>query len=101
MATVNLTITNIAKGPRGVNAARGGTVLLDPGQTAEVEVTEAEAKDLSKEWFTVGKTGNGYEDMKRDELDALAKERGVDISEAKNKGDVIAALQLADEAKKD
>ena len=97
MANVKLTITNIAKGPRGVNAAKGGAILLEPGQTAEVEVTEAEAKDLSKDWFRVGKTADGYEDMKREQLDALAKVRGVDISEAKNKGDVIAALQLADE----
>lgn len=51
MANVKLTITNIAKGPRGVNAVRGGTVLLEAGQTAEVEVTAAEAADLSKEWF--------------------------------------------------
>jgi hypothetical protein len=38
------------------------------------------------------------EEMSRKELDALAAERGVDISEAKNKGDVIAALELAAEA---
>lgn len=37
------------------------------------------------------------EKLTRAELDALAAERGVDISEAKNKGDVIAALQLAAE----
>lgn len=37
--------------------------------------------------------------LTRAELDALATERGVDISEAKNKGDVIAALELAAEAK--
>lgn len=39
-------------------------------------------------------------DMTRAELDALAAERGVDISDAKNKGDVIAALELAAEAAK-
>lgn len=103
MANVKLTITNIAKGPRGVNA-KGGAVLLDPGQTAEVEVSEAEAADLSKEWFRVGKAkdegAKSYEDMSRAELDALAGTRGVDIKDAKNKGDVIAALQLADEQAK-
>lgn len=106
MKTVNLAITNIDKGPRGVNAARGGTILVDPGQTVEVELTEAEAADLSKDWFSVkGKAKDdaadgtkSYEDMTRAELDALAAERGVDTAEAKNKGDVIAALQLADEA---
>ena len=39
-----------------------------------------------------------YVSLTRAELDALAAERGIDISDAKNKGDVIAALQLADEA---
>lgn len=53
MKTVKLTITNVAKGPRGVNQAKGGAILLDPGATAEVEVTEAEAADLSKDWFEV------------------------------------------------
>lgn len=35
--------------------------------------------------------------LTRAELDALAAKRGVDISEAKNKADVIAALDLAEE----
>ncbi len=38
------------------------------------------------------------EEMTRKELDALAAERGVDVSDARNKGDVIAALELAAEA---
>lgn len=45
----------------------------------------------------LGPLPDNLDDLKRDELDALAAERGVDISEAKNKGDVIAALQLAAE----
>lgn len=36
--------------------------------------------------------------LTRAQLDALAAERGVDISDARNKGDVIAALELAAEA---
>lgn len=39
-----------------------------------------------------------YPTMTRDALDALAKERQIDISDAKNKGDVIAALELFDES---
>ena len=41
-----------------------------------------------------------YDEMTRAELDKLAEDRKVDVKEAKNKGDVIAALQLADEAAK-
>ena len=56
----------------------------------------------------VGKVGiinpaggkKGYDDMSRAELDKLAEDRGVDVKDAKNKADVIAALQLADEAAK-
>lgn len=55
MANVKLTITNIDKGPRGVNLARGGVLLLEPGQTVkDIELKAAEADDLSTEWFTVG-----------------------------------------------
>lgn len=75
MANVNLTITNIAKGPRGVNAARGGTILLDPGQTAEVEVSEAEAADLSKDWFEV-KGGRTKAEAPKSSIGPEAKHRG-------------------------
>lgn len=37
-----------------------------------------------------------YEKLSRAELDALATERGIDISKAKNKPDVIALLDLSD-----
>ena len=47
-----------------------------------------------------GEKSKGYDDLSRADLDKLAEERGVDIKDAKNKGDVIAALQLADEAAK-
>lgn len=36
-------------------------------------------------------------EMTRAELDALAAKRGVNITEAKNKADVIAAIELAEE----
>ncbi|RXF67691.1 hypothetical protein [Hansschlegelia zhihuaiae] len=37
-----------------------------------------------------------YDAMKREDLDALAAERGVDVSKATTKADVIAALKAAD-----
>jgi len=45
-------ITNTQKGPRGLNAV-GGPVLIEPGQTVEVELSTAEKK-VAKEtgWFT-------------------------------------------------
>jgi hypothetical protein len=51
------TITNVSKGPRGVNS-ESGPVLIEPGQTVEVELTEAEAKIAkATEWFKFGKAG--------------------------------------------
>lgn len=52
-------------------------------EVATPEVEDGEPIDLEK--------------MTRAELDALAAEREVDISDCKNKGDVIAALELAAE----
>ena len=48
----------------------------DEAQAAEAKAAEA---DLSK--------------LKRDELEALAAERGVDVSGARTKGDIVAALE--------
>ncbi|MER8532109.1 hypothetical protein NKH61_05215 [Mesorhizobium sp. M1005] len=48
-----LKITNTQAGPRGVNAI-GGPVLLDPGQTVEVNVYAREKEHLEASgWFTI------------------------------------------------
>lgn len=85
------------------------------GASGEIAIgTELTVKDEPVGWKgryevigkTEGKTGvnndgpKPYEEMSRAELDKLADERKVDVKDAKNKGDVIAALQLADEAAK-
>jgi len=46
-------ITNTQKGPRGLNAV-SGQVLVDPGQTVDVELSAAELK-IAKgtNWFTI------------------------------------------------
>jgi hypothetical protein len=125
-------ITNNSQSPQGVRAI-SGVVYIKPGQTRDLELTDAGlvqakrlpflgiegvSRDLSAAPSSpppsngidpLDHDGNGkkggakkldplpdnLDDMKRDELDALAEARGVDISEAKNKGDVIAALQLS------
>ena len=47
-------VTNISKGARGLNA-KDGPVLVEPGQTVEVEMLDEEAK-VSKAtgWFEFG-----------------------------------------------
>lgn len=39
--------------------------------------------------------GDGFDDMTRAELDEEAKKRGLDVSSARNKGDMIEALRAA------
>lgn len=47
-------ITNTSQGPRGVNTVEG-PVLLEPGQSVDVELSEAEAKVArSTGWFKFG-----------------------------------------------
>jgi hypothetical protein len=72
---------------------RGVAVDADAEDNAEVGPDDTPAPEQEPE-------DDGVVDLStltRAELDALALERGVDISEAKNKGDVIAALELAAE----
>ena len=71
------------------------------GQEFEIEdEVGAYLQRCSPESFVAGsapaqKAGDGLPQMKVDELRALAAERGVDISEAKNKAEIIAALREA------
>lgn len=55
-------ITNTQVGPRGLNAI-SGPVMLDPGQTIDVEMSEAEAK-IAKDtgWFEFGKAPAAKQD---------------------------------------
>jgi len=91
-------ITNISAGPRGVNG-KDGPVLIDPKQTVEVELSEAELK-VSKAtgWFTFD--GESVKDdskpSERDELKKQADELGLtyagNISNAKLKEMIDAKL---------
>ena len=96
-------ITNISNGPRGF--WHSGTLTIVPaGATVEHELDEQAFAGVkgNPESFKLDepKAAKTYEEMTRAELDKLAEDRGVDVKDAKNKPDVIAALQLADEAAK-
>lgn len=57
-------ITNIEKGPRGLNT-KDGAILVDPGQTVDVEMSEAEAKIAKATgWFEFGKAKAEADDAK-------------------------------------
>lgn len=47
--------TNHTKGPKGLNALDGSLVYVDPGQTIDIEISEAEAKAAKATgWFSEG-----------------------------------------------
>jgi len=67
-------VTNIEKGPRGINA-KGGTVLVDPGETVEVEVSAAELKVAKATgWFEFSGKAAKDEEPKAEEPEAPAAE---------------------------
>jgi hypothetical protein len=44
-------ITNITAGPKGLHDKDGALVMLEPGQTEDIELG---AGELNKEWFGTG-----------------------------------------------
>jgi hypothetical protein len=67
------------------------------GELAAVALAEGWASEEGREDVIAPKPAE-YGSMTRGALDALAAERGVDITASKNKADVIAALEAADAA---
>jgi hypothetical protein len=72
--------------PPGSDVIPSGAAVKDPP-----EASHTVTKDVSHE--TSGEPLPDLDGMTRAELDALAKERGVDTSHAHNKDDVIAAIR--------
>lgn len=111
-------ITNTQPGPRGVNAI-GGPVLIEPGQTADVEMSAAELKVAKATgWFDISgkaktepanaepgtlearETGGGWYaifegDTKRDDLKSIRKDEAEVFNAA---SDEDKAAYVADEA---
>src|SRR5690348_8266035 len=77
--------------------------MVKKGLIVEAGPAEDTAKDDAGEGDGGDSGGDDTVDlnkMTRADLDALAAERGVDITEAKNKGDVIELLEKAERAPK-
>lgn len=73
-------VTNTSTGPRGLNTVEG-TILLEPGEAREVELSEAEAKIAKGTgWFTFdGDDADGGE-LDREDLKKQADELGIDYA---------------------
>lgn len=76
-----LTIKNTQAGPRGINTV-GGPVLIEPGQTADVEVSAAELKVAKATgWFVFeGEAKSNEADTEREDLKKRADELGIDYA---------------------
>ena len=72
-----------------VVAAGAGEIV----QGEDVEEPPAGDHETTTTGGTAGEPEGGYESMTRDELDALAADRGVDTTGAKTKADVIDRLR--------
>jgi hypothetical protein len=95
-------ITNVADGPRGIFDKSGTMVTLNKGETRDVDLSDAEAKDLNKEWFKAGAAEKKAEEPEgdkpdRDALKARADELKLDYA-ANISTDKLKAL--VDEAEK-
>lgn len=80
-----------------ITAPRGWIGDL-PDQHAKAAIESGHAVLGNPQVLPEGEPGAAEDDLgdkTRAELEALAKERGVDVSAAKNKADVIAALRAA------
>lgn len=74
-------VTNICAGPRGINTV-SGAVLLDPGQTLDLDVSAAELK-VSKGtgWFDIdGEAVADQDGDDREELKKQANELGIEYA---------------------
>lgn len=99
-------ITNTQPGPRGVNTVNG-PVLVEPGETVEVEIFEREKEHLeAAAWFKIegSYTANGKAAGSSD-LKAAATDATAEIADLKRqlaeKDAEIAALKAADEPDRD
>lgn len=73
-------VTNISQGPRGINAV-SGPVLLEPGQSIDLDVLPAEFKIAKGTgWFDID--GETVEDTgdDREELKKQANELGIEYA---------------------
>ncbi|CAN7169595.1 hypothetical protein [Brevundimonas sp. LjRoot202] len=97
--------TNRTAGPKGVHTKKG-LVYIEAGKSADLDVSEAEAAAAKATgWFSKPKVEDDDDgpkelgDMTVNELKALAEAETIDLGDATKKADIVAAIELAREAK--
>lgn len=93
-------VKNISTGPRGIHTTDRGLVMLEAGESADLNLAKGEDNE---EWFSFDAS-----DAEADgdelpnnvmKLKSIAKAEGIDIGDAKSAADIKAAIELAREAK--
>lgn len=99
--------TNHTAGPKGVHT-KNGLVYVEAGKSADLDVTDAEAKAAKATgWFSKPKVEDDDDDdqdkpladLTVARLRALAEAETIDLGDATKKDDIVAAIELAREAK--
>lgn len=97
--------TNYTSGPKGVHTTKG-LVYVEAGKSADLDVSEAEAAAAKATgWFSRPKVEDdddgpkGLDDHTVPELKAIAEAEGIDLGDVSKKADIVAAIELAREAK--
>lgn len=93
-------IRNIALGARGVYGSDGQLVMIEPGETQELDLTAAERKDVEASgYFLFGDAAEADPDdikaLKKADLLAIAEAEGVAVETDDNRADLIEKIEAA------
>lgn len=85
-------VKNISTGPRGIRTTDRGLVMLEAGESADLDLAKGEDNE---EWFSFDAGEKGLADHTVAELREIAEQEGIDIGDATKKADIVAAIELA------
>lgn len=91
-------IRNISAGPRGIYNADGQLVMVEKGETAELDLSAAERKDAETSgYFVFGDAAeadpNDLNILKKADLLAIAEAEGVAVETDDNRSDLIRKIE--------
>lgn len=97
------TIRNNAPGARGVRDNSGNLVMIEAGQSADVELSEDEKKDAEATgYFAFGSDAEAIEDagddlskLSNSRLRAIAEAEGIAVETDDNKADLVRKIEEA------
>lgn len=92
------TLRNISPGPRGVRTTAGDLVMIEKGDSAELDLDAAEKKDAEASGYFVFDSAaeadpNDLNAMKKADLLAIAEAEGVAIETDDNRADLISKIE--------